>query len=226
MVLHQASIDIANIREALKRPLPGLAAQLQMAPPQRPNIVPKSEIAPRDAGVLMLLYPVHDELHFVLTRRTEHLDKHKGQISLPGGRHETGDVSFVETALRETHEELGIDVKDAEVIGALTSLWVAPSNFVVHPIVAYTQLRPHFCINEDEVAEVIESPISKLLDPSIVGVERRSLISLNGAEQPVPHYLLGGHKVWGATAMVLAEFAAVIAQTASQEPTTHPSLPA
>ena len=181
-----------------------------MAPPQRPAAAPGNSAKPRDAGVLVLLYPVRDTVCFVLTKRTDHLNKHKGQVSFPGGGYEDTDENVTVTALREAREELGIALDEVEILGALTELWVPPSNFIIHPTVAFAPVQPVFQANPNEVAALIEAPVRVLLDPTNVGVERRALVSQNGAEQPVPYYLLGGHKVWGATAMVLAEFAALL----------------
>ncbi len=95
---------------------------------------------------------------------------------------------------------------DADVLGQLTELYIPPSNFIIHPSVAYAPARPDFRPNADEVAEVIEVPLQALLDPALREEELRPLASLGGAPRPTPHYRFGEHKVWGATAMVLSEF--------------------
>lgn len=203
------SLSIESIQHALAQPLPGLPAQLCMAPPDRPNIAPQNHIA-RLAAVLLLLYPKQGELHFVLTRRAERLGNHSGQISFPGGRIDPADANATAAALRETHEELGIKLDDAEVLGELTELFVPPSNFVVHPVVAYVPTTPAFIPNADEVAEVIEAPVSVLLDVGTRGAVPRSLVSQGGKVVLTPHYLIAGHIVWGATAMILSEFETVL----------------
>ena len=195
-----------HVRSALQQPLPGLAAQLRMAPPGRPTQMPHTEPPPREAGVLMLLYPKNGALHFVLTCRTERLGNHSGQISFPGGRREPSDVDLAATALRETDEELGVNPDHIEVLGQLTPLYVPPSHFLMQPIVAYTQHAPNFTPNPNEVAEVIEAPLSVLLDEATKGAQLRALISQNGKQQLTPHYRIADHTVWGATAMVLSEF--------------------
>ncbi len=211
-------LNLDAVRRAMRQPLPGWAAQSRMAPPGRaPFAAP--EVAPRQAGVLLLLYPRDGALHFVLTRRADRLGNHGGQISLPGGRRELGDADFVATALREGREELGIALDEAELLGALTALYVPPSNFIIHPAVAYAPTRPDFRPNANEVAEVIEVPLCDLLDPTRQGAELRPLVSLGGALGMTPHYQFGAHKVWGATAMVLSEFEALLRHSLVEEAT-------
>lgn len=201
---------IADIQRALRKPLPGLAAQLRMSPPGRPSQAPAEGMPVREAGVLLLLYPKVEQLHFVLTRRAERLGSHKGQISFPGGRREPSDRDFADTALRESFEELGILSETVHILGELTPLYVPPSNFMIHPVVGYTDAPPVFMPNLDEVAEVIEVPLWQMLDPVTKGAEMRVLVSQNGKPVLTPHYRIGTHSVWGATAMVLSEFEALL----------------
>ena len=202
----EPGLTIEAIRQALQRPLPGLAAQLRMSPPGRPSAIPQTAPPPREAGVLLLLYPKENELHFVLTQRTERLGNHSGQISFPGGRREPDDADLAATALRETHEELGVALNDIELLGPLTPLYVPPSHFLIQPSVAYLPHAPAFNPNTAEVAEVIETPLTVLWDEATKGAEMRTLISQNGKQVLTPHYRIAGHNVWGATAMILSEF--------------------
>ena len=193
-------IDIDIVRKALEQPRPGLKAQMRMSPRPRARVM--NSAPARAGGVLLLLYPIDGRLHLVLTRRTEHLPSHQGQISLPGGAQEAGE-SFEETALREVHEELNVDPAGVQVLGRLTPLYIAPSNYCIRPVVGYTPARPAFCPNPCEVAEVLEVSLAKLLDPSVVHEEDWRL---RGVTVRVPFFAVNEHKVWGATAMVLAEF--------------------
>ena len=170
-------------------------------------------VEPRESAVLLLLYPKHDALHFVLTRRAERLGHHSGQISLPGGRVDPDDVDVAATALRETREELGIALDGIDMLGQLSELYVPPSNFVIRPVVAHVPIAPEFVPNADEVAEIIEAPTSILLDANIRGSSLRKLVSQSGRVVVTPHYLIEGHIVWGATAMILSEFEAVLWRT-------------
>ena len=204
--LRHDSPSIEHIRARMRGPLPGPRAQITMAPQPRPFQPPPGTTA-RQAGVLLLLYPQHDALYLVLTVRTSSLNHHSGQISLPGGGWEEGDASLQKTALREAQEEIGIATGQLEVLGPLTPLYVPPSHNVIHPFVAHTPQRPTFQPDTQEVAELLEVPLSLLLDPATRREE-----DWMWREMPlhVPFYAVGQHKVWGATAIVLAEFLALL----------------
>jgi len=201
-----ATLTIEYVRAAMRGPLPGVEAQLTMAPQPRP-FRPPSGVEPRQAGVLLLLYSIHGALHLVLTVRTSDLNHHSGQVSMPGGGWEEGDASLQETALRETHEETGIATEGLELLGSLTPLYIPPSNNNVHPFVAYASRRPVFHPDPKEVAELLQIPLRLLLDPA---TRREEDWTWRGAPLHVPFYAVGEHKVWGATAIILAEFVAML----------------
>lgn len=206
-------LTIADMCRALSHPLPGLPAQLRMSPAYRiqalqDRIPPTS---PKEAGVLILLYAHDGQLYFPLTRRTDTVENHKGQISLPGGARERGE-SLQTTALRETCEELRVCLDNWTVVGALTPLYIPPSGFLISPFVAYTSARPAFDPDPVEVAELIETPLALLLDPDTVVYEEWEL---HGAPIKVPFFHIYGHKVWGATAMVLSEFVVLLREALS-----------
>jgi 8-oxo-dGTP pyrophosphatase MutT (NUDIX family) len=193
-------------------PLPGLSAQLEMAPAYRAEMLQERTPPPnpREAGVLILLYPCDGGLCFPLTRRTDTVETHKGQVSLPGGARE-GDESLQATALRETCEELNVCPDTWDVLGWLTPLYIPPSGFRISPFVAYTSTRPTFAPDPIEVAELIETPLALLLAPSTVVREEWTL---RGARVEVPFFLIASHKVWGATAMVLSELVTLLREAA------------
>jgi len=208
-----STITIEQIQHALARPLPGPAAQVRLAPDYRTEqLYQAPPLDARNAGVLIVLYPHAGELHFPLTRRTDVLASHKGQISLPGGAREEGET-LRDTALRETDEEIGVQVDAADVIGHLSTIFVPPSRFLVTPYVATLPARPDFRVTDHEVAELIEVPVALLLDPQVV---RRERWTLREVEVDVPFFQIGVHKVWGATAMILSEFAMIIEQIKEQ----------
>ena len=202
-------MTIDDVRRALTRPRPGLEAQARMAPPYRRNQMAEMLNPPADckqAGVLILLYPQNGLLCFPLTRRPDSVEFHKGQIGLPGGSRENAE-SLRQAALREAQEEIGVEQSAVEVLGQLTSLYILPSNFCVQPFVGYTPRRPDFQIEEKEVAELIEAPLEMLLDPASAHEEDWDI---RGESWRIPFYRFGPHKIWGATAMILAEFVALL----------------
>ncbi len=212
------SLDYATacirLRAALGRPLPGLPVQLGMSPQPRPGTerILDPTLDCRRAGVLVLLYPCGDEPCLVLTRRTEAVENHRGQISFPGGSLDAGEDALA-AALREGWEELAIPPEQVEVIGALSPLYIPPSGFCVYPTVALARTRPAFVANPQEVAEVIEAPLALLLAPT---TRREEWWEIRGATVRVPFYAVGPHKVWGATAMILCELLWLL-QTAGPE---------
>lgn len=158
---------------------------------------------PRASAVLLLLFQLDGEDHIVFTRRTEHVATHKGQISLPGGAAEPTDSSLLDTALRETEEELGIPRDQVSVLGQLDDVDTVVSNFVIRTFVARLAARPLYRPEVSEVAEVIEVPVSALRDPGTHWQEERS-----GPFGPrsVDFFKYGEHVIWGATARILTLF--------------------
>ena len=202
-------LTLENIRAALEKPLPGLAAQIKLAPEYRIESLRATPPADaRVAGVLILLYQHDGVWRFPLIRRAEDGLTHSGQISLPGGSQEAGE-SLQETARREACEEIGAACADVDVLGQLSTIYIPPSNFLVTPTVGYVDRRPDFQCDPREVAELIEAPLSALFDRDVM---KREPWTLRGTTVEVPFYQIGPHKVWGATAMILSEFSLVLAE--------------
>jgi 8-oxo-dGTP pyrophosphatase MutT (NUDIX family) len=215
---HQ-NLDVQMVRAALQRPLLGRAAQLEMAVRPRPGDRPDlPNPCPREAAVLMLLYPRQGELVLPLTQRTDTVEMHRGQVSLPGGAREPQDRDFAQTALRETCEELGIPEGAVQLLGALSPLYIPPSQFCVYPYVGYVSTPPLLHPDPAEVAAVIEMPLRNLLEPDTRQVE---VHWRNRQRFEVPIYRVAEQRVWGATAMMLAELVALL--RAVQAP-TQPTL--
>jgi 8-oxo-dGTP pyrophosphatase MutT (NUDIX family) len=202
---------VPRLREALSRPLPGLDAQLRMAPSPRVGWDPlKFPEGARDGAALLLVYPHDDTMTVALTVRGSELRNHTGQVSLPGGGVEAGET-FETAAIREATEEIGIDPATVELLGRLTPLHIPISGYLLHPIVGYTSMRPAFQRAEWEVARIIEAPVSLLSDPAAVKREIRTrVVQGQSIDVDVPYFDIDGEKVWGATAMVLAEFCAIL----------------
>ena len=199
---------LGRIEKGLAAALPGVAAQLTMAPEPRQGHKAYFEVeaTSRKAGVLILLHVKDGRLSLLLTRRTERVLHHRGQISLPGGEQHPGE-SVEATALRETAEELGPDLGAVRVLGRLTPLYIPPSNYCIYPTVAFVPGTLAFRLQPEEVDELIEVPVDRLADPAAV---RREVWHYGGRDVEVPFYEFEGHKIWGATAMVLAEFLALL----------------
>ncbi len=194
------------LKENLEKPLPGGKAQELMAPSFRNDYQRDKSILSQSA-ILLLLYSKEDIPHFVLMKRSSKLRTHKGQISFPGGQKDKLDDSYYHTALRETFEELGVEQKHIQLLGKLTPLYIPVSNFMVHPFIGYSNSYLPFTPNNEEVQEVIEVPISKLLDAKSVAKEVWEKDEKNYCR---PFFDFYGHKVWGATAMILSEFKALL----------------
>jgi len=195
---------LSRIRTHLSYQLPGARAQITMAPVYRKDLTLASVDGKecREAGVLVLIFPVDGVATLLLTVRRSDLNQHAGQISFPGGRHEPGE-SLSETALREAHEETGLDPDSVEMLGPLTPLYVPPSNFCVYPFVGAVSHRPDLSPEQAEVEQILQVPMHHLLDPAN---RKEELRLLQGRSVSVPYFDIVGHKVWGATAMMLAEW--------------------
>jgi len=198
----------SRLETALTRPLPGLAAQRQLAPvPPRnwPSGITPARI--RTAAGLLLLFPGPDgAAHLVLTVRADALGRHGGQVSLPGGVVEPGE-SFEEAALREAHEEIGLATQHVRTLGPLTPVDIHVSGFRLHPIVGVTDERPALAPADGEVARVLEIPLAELLDP---GTLTWRTLEQDGGDVRIPTLVAQGAEIWGATAMVVAELLSLV----------------
>lgn len=192
-------------------PLPGLESQLKMAAVERleeMQAVALENKLPREASVMMLIYPKNDIPHFVLIERTQSKGKHSGQIAFPGGRKEKTDLDNSITALRETEEEIGILMKDQELIMPLTSIYIPPSNYMVYPYLAFAKAELQFTPQPSEVKSIIEIEVAELLNDQ--NLSRTTLSTSYMKEVSVPCFYFGEVMVWGATAMMLHEIKDVL----------------
>jgi 8-oxo-dGTP pyrophosphatase MutT (NUDIX family) len=225
---------VARLEAGLRAELPGPTAQARLAPvPRRswPSGFNPARI--RHAAGLLLVFPKEktaeiaelaeqdDSLraprsprflrgraaaYIVLTVRADTLGRHGGQVSLPGGVVDPGET-FEQAALREAHEEVALALDTVRVLGGLTSLDIPVSGFRLHPIVAVSDTRPALTPADGEVAHILEVGVNELLDPATFISSQRER---DGRALTVPAFHVAGHEIWGATAMVLAEFLAVL----------------
>ena len=205
---------LTRLEQALQRPLPGATAHARVAPrPPRewpPGFNPAHV---REAAVLLLVFPLHDAAHVLLTLRADTLGRHRGQVSLPGGVIEPGET-FEQAALREAHEEVGLATEGVRVLGVLTPLDIPVTGFRLHPIVAASARQPALAPSDGEVARILEIAVDDLLDrSSLVTAERER----DGRRITVPAFVVAGLEIWGATAMVLAEFLTLLNWSGSRE---------
>ena len=176
----------------------------------QPRAWPKDDAVLRPAAALVLIYPHESEWHLPLTVRSAGLRHHTSQVSLPGGRLDHPGESVEDAALREAYEEIGVSRADVEILGRLSPLPIAISSHLLHPVVGITATRPVFTIAADEVDRVIEVPLARLLQSDAVAWEERVRSLSPQGVMSVPYFAMAGARVWGATAMVLAELIAIL----------------
>jgi 8-oxo-dGTP pyrophosphatase MutT (NUDIX family) len=156
------------------------------------------------AGVLVPLLPGGDGIELLFTRRTETVLTHKGQISFPGGQREEGDDTLVETALRETSEEIGLEPHSVDVLGELDDVFTAVSGFVITPVVGWISEDPGpLRVAPTEVERLIRVPLRRLLDPDVHTSEDRVF---NGESHTIHYFRVGDDVIWGATGRILHQF--------------------
>jgi 8-oxo-dGTP pyrophosphatase MutT (NUDIX family) len=191
--------------------LPSISSHIKMAPLERVKMMEENSYDPssvRKAAVMMLFYPKNDITHLLLIVRNSYPGVHSSQIAFPGGKVEDIDFDLKQTALRETHEEIGVHPNDINVIRDFSSIYIPPSNFLVYPFLGVSQTELIFKLQEEEVAGIIELPLSILLDDSIIS--NKNLETSYSKLIEVPVFQIEEHSVWGATAMMLSELKDVL----------------
>lgn len=192
----------------------GETSHAKLSPPYRLKLAEqmkqKAKYA-KQAAVMALFYPnANNETHLVLILRKTYKGVHSAQVGFPGGKYETTDKDFMQTALRETEEEIGVSTSAIEVIKTLSPIYIPPSNFRVHPFLGISQKQLHFKKQDEEVDAIIEVNFDDFMnDKHIIStkVSTSYNVSVN-----VPAFYLNGHIVWGATAMMLGELKDLLKQ--------------
>jgi len=191
--------------------LPAEIAHEKMAPLERMEIMKNLDLEaanPRNAAVMMLFYPKNKQAHLVLIVRNSYPGVHSSQIAFPGGKSELYDDSLEQTALRETFEEVGIPVEKITVVRAFSKVYIPPSNFMVFPFLGYSTEELNFIPDPAEVAGIIELSLEDFLNDKNVIVKRMATSYTEDIN--VPSFKVGGHIVWGATAMLMSELKDVL----------------
>ncbi len=200
-----------KLQIGLNTPLPGLSAQHLMAPAGRDTSIIQGLNSPnvKTAAVLALFFEQQNTAQLVLTLRKKYPGVHSNQVSFPGGKKDKSDIDYLQTALREAEEEIGITPSKVDVYGQLSPLYIPPSNFLVHPFVGVYNSNPGFTKQESEVEEIFSVSVNELLDDSFI---TNVTLNLRGINVKVPTFVFKGHNVWGATAMMLSELRQVLLQ--------------
>lgn len=201
---------IEILTSGLKNPLPGIDAHLAMSP--RPinmaRFNPERPKNHRKGAVLLLFYPDQGEAFFPLIKRPVYEGVHSGQIALPGGKMEEEDPDLIHTALREASEEVGVNPDKVEVIGTMTELYIAPSNFLVTPVIGFSTLKPNFIPEEKEVERIIQTTVRHLTSPEVK--KQKTLEISKSFRLDTPYFDIDQEVVWGATAMILGELLQIL----------------
>lgn len=186
-------------------PTGGIEAQFKLAPKIRKQLSENyiENQQPKIAGVLALFYPnEQNDTCFLLTKRASYNGTHSAQISFPGGKFETNDISLQHTALRETFEEVGVKTTAISIFKEMTNVYIPPSNFLVTPFLGITNQPPVFKTNH-EVEELIQVSLDEFLNKTVIS---STILSTSYAKKiTVPCFRLNSYIVWGATAMMLNE---------------------
>jgi len=200
---------LKRLETSLNGDLPGEEAHLEMASRLRREELNFSNDLSKatKSSVLILLYPEKEKIKTCFILRQTYKGVHSGQVSFPGGRYEKEDNTLISTALREAHEEVNIDPQKVSVLGTLSELFIPPSNYIVLPVVGYTDTVPEYIAENSEVAQIITTDLDFLFDKK---QQKEKVLHVRGTEIHAPYYDVKGHVVWGATAMILSELKHVI----------------
>jgi 8-oxo-dGTP pyrophosphatase MutT (NUDIX family) len=203
-----------KLKEELSCTLPGEAAHLVMMPTARDEkfVFPSFSTPPVKSAVLVLFYSdLFGHIRFPLIQRPTYNGAHSGQVGFPGGKAEPSDRDIIDTALRETEEEIGICAANVEVVGRLSDLHIGVSNFVVTPVVGFLRKDPVFILDKQEVEMVIEAELFDIINP----MKRKEGTIMARGEFAIqtPYFEIENRIVWGATAMMLNELSLVVSKT-------------
>lgn len=191
--------------------LPGSDAQYNLAPLKRKEeeeAMLLSNSNPKESAVMMIMYPNGDNIEIPMILRNVYDGVHSGQIGLPGGKKEETDQDLLFTAIRETKEEINVDIKREDVIGNLSPLFVPVSNFVIHPFISWINEIPSFVPDASEVQKVFRVPLTHLRNPE--NIQSKSIEVSSGLKIKAPGIPIEDHFLWGATAMMIAEFLEIL----------------
>ena len=198
-----------KLRTEILSGLPGTQVQWALASSDR--MVKGFPRDPRadsqEAAVMILLYPVNGSIHTAFIQRPLYDGVHGGQISFPGGKKEASDPDLIYTAIRESSEEIGVNISEINIINTLTPLYIPVSNIIVTPVVGWMERQPVFVRQEEEVVFIIEADIKTLINPAIIKIKP---FEIRGEMIDIKYFDYKDNVIWGATAMILHELFTII----------------
>lgn len=208
--MQRDSIFKKKLSEALSKQLPGLIAHLQLAPDERKKDLANFSYpsSPKHGAVLILIFEEGNQLKILFILRSIYNGIHSGQISFPGGQKDSTDKNLLQTALRETYEEIGISVKMNNILGSLSPIYIPPSNFLVTPFIGYLDKIPLLKPDFNEVQKVLKISLETLLESETMQV--KEVMSRNNKTILAPCFYVNEVKIWGATAMILNELLYIV----------------
>ena len=192
----------------LNQPFDATVSHLEMAPYRKIGFEPSQNPVNSAVGIHFFF---DGEPTLILIERPKTMRKHAGQIAFPGGKHDDGDIDLVETALRESYEEIGINVENLNSIGSLSTVYIPVSNYLVHSFVFIHHKKPNFVINPDEVSQILEVTLSEILSTqskSFSDIELQNGLKISNA----PCFKIQNKIIWGATSILLNELKHRISQ--------------
>ena len=201
------------LAKELENKLPGKKAQDKMSPDIRKRLNHAPDNKTKNSCVLIAIYSQNNEYFTILFKRPDYDGIHAGQVCFPGGKVESGDTSFEDTALREAAEEIGLNKKIVKIIGKLTPLYIPVSNYIVQPFIAYIESIPILVPDSKEVDRILIAPLKSLLNPENVMSKK---INFRGSKMVIPYFFINSMEIWGATAMILSEFLTILKRPSFQ----------
>ena len=154
------------------------------------------------AAVALIIYPDEEhEARLILIERNQYEGVHSGQVSFPGGKQEINDASLAQTALRESNEEIGVNIDSLMLLRKLSKIYIPPSNFLVSPFLFFSDQNLNFEFN-NEVKNILNPSLSDVLNFNIKNHEKENIVN--------PYFIYNNFKIWGATAMILNELVEII----------------